>query len=86
MDEAKAIIKSLVVKTLLKLAGFRAWVASLFFNYVWKHIMIAIKKMRNSAQTKKEIENELKDYKEVINDPKSTADDIKNAGSDLING
>lgn len=84
--DIKAIIKSLVVKTLLRLSGLRAWVASMFFNYIWKHVMRAIKMIRNKRQVNKEVNEQLKKYKEVINDPDASADDIKNAGSDLLNG
>lgn len=81
--DIKAIIKSLVVKTLLKLGGFQAWVANIIFNIAWKKIKKLIQKLKNKKQANKEVNDAFNKYKEVVENPSSSADDIRNSFDDL---
>lgn len=83
MKGVKAIIKSLVVKTLLKLGGFQAWVANIIFNIAWKKIKKLIQKLKNKKQASKEVNDAFNKYKEVVENPSSSADDIRNSFDDL---
>jgi hypothetical protein len=76
----KSIIKRFVIKTLLKLSGLRAWVASIVFNIVWKKIIIPI---INHFKVTNEVKKDAKDYEKVVNNPKSSADDVRNAFDDF---
>lgn len=81
--DIKAIIKSLVVKTLLRLGGFQAWVANIIFNIAWKKIKKLIQKLKNKKQANKEVNDAFNKYKEVVENPSSSADDIRNSFDDL---
>lgn len=81
--DIKAIIKSLVVKTLLKLGGFQAWVANIIFNIAWKKIKKLIQKLKNKKQANKEVNDAFNKYKEVVENPSSSADDIRDSFDDL---
>ena len=76
----KAIIKSFVVKTLLKLSGLRALAANIVFNVIWKKVIIPI---INYLKTKKEVDEKAKKYEQVIKNPDSSADDIRGAFDDF---
>jgi biopolymer transport protein ExbB/TolQ len=83
MKDIKAIIKSLVVKTLLKLGGFQAWVANIVFNVIWKKIQKLLKQYQTKNQANKEVNGAFNKYKEVVENPSSSADDIRNSFDDL---
>lgn len=86
LDVIKSQLQKFLIASMLKLAGWQAWVANMVFNVIWKRLVVLIKKYQNKKETDKEVSEQLNDYKEVINDSKSSAEDIKNAGRDLING
>ena len=73
-------IKSYLLKATTGLVGWRAWVAKLLIKYAVKFL----KMLFTYLDTKKEVEEQLKKYDEVINDPKSSADDIRNAAPDFL--
>lgn len=76
----KALIKDLVIKTLLKFSGLKAWVASFLFNVVWKQV---IQPVINYFKVKKSVDKAADKYEKVVNDPNSSADDVANAFDDL---
>lgn len=76
----KAYIKSLVIKSLLKFSGLRAWAAGILFNFVWNKI---IQPMINHFKVSKAVKDESKKYEDVVKNPKSSADDIRNAFDDF---
>lgn len=76
----KAILKSFVIKTLLKLSGLRAWVASFIFNKAWKKI---IQPIVNKATVKKEVKDAKDKADKVMDNPASSVDDIHNAFDDF---
>lgn len=81
--DIKAIIKSLVVRMWLKLAGWQAWVADIVFNVVWKKLVKLFKQYENKQKAEKEVDQSLEKYEKIIENPKSSADDIRNAFDDL---
>lgn len=76
----KAIIKNLVIKTLLKLSGLRAWVASFVFNVVWKKV---IQPIINSLQTKKEVKDAKDKADKIMDNPNSSVGDVHDAFDDF---
>ena len=82
-------ILSYAVRTWAGLTGGWAWLVELVVTRIYKKIIApAVTKAWAQAmaklETNKEINEELKKYKEVINDPKSTADDVKNSAPDFL--
>ena len=80
---------SVAIRSWAGLTGGWAWLVELIVTRIYKKIIApAIAKAWNQAMAKlevnKEINDELKKYKEVINDPKSTADDVKKAAPDFL--
>lgn len=78
MEALKAIIKNFVIATQLKLFGFRAWVAGIIFNKIWKIVEVQVvdiyQKVKDKVLTKK-LEEELKkpnqDKEQIIKDGKN---------------
>lgn len=79
------LAKSLGVKFFLGLSGFQGWIANVFLNVIFKKIKELIKRFEIENQVKHEIENQKENYEKVINNPNSTADDVRRAGSDILN-
>lgn len=76
----KAIVKNLVFNVLVKLSGWKAWLAKFLFNVVWKEW---IQKFINKITVKKTVDKAADKYEKVVNDPSSSADDVRNAFDDL---
>lgn len=76
----KAIIKNLVIKTIFKLSGLRAWVASFIFNVAWKKI---IQPAINSLKVKKEVKDAKGKADAIMDNPSSSVDDVHNAFDDF---
>lgn len=88
-DAAVKKLISVAIRSWAGLAGSLAWLVELIaVRFYKKAIRPAIVKAWAQAmaklETNKEINEELKKYKEVINDPKSTADDVKNSAPDFL--
>lgn len=81
--DIKAILKSLVVRTWLKLGGIQAWVADIVFNVIWKKIQKLLKQYQTKKQVDKEVDNAFDKYKSVVEKPDSSADDLRNSFDDL---
>ncbi len=79
-DALAELIKSYLVKAATGLVGWRAWLA----NFLIKNIMKFLKILFTYLDTKHEVKVELEKYKKVLNDPNSTADDIRNAAPDFL--
>jgi len=79
-DALTELIKSYLVKATTGLVGWRAWVAKLLIKYTIKYLKVLF----TYIETKKEVKEQLKKYEKVINDPKSSADDIRNAAPDFL--
>lgn len=78
------LLTSFGVKAMAGLAGWQAWIIDLvlnkllkLFNKWWNNLLIAIK-------VKKEVQDELKKYEGVVDDKKSTADDVKKSAPDFL--
>ena len=79
----KALIEYLKLKAIKVLAGasgFQALIARYALNLVIKLVIRAHKHLEVS----KEVKENLDKYKKVIDDPNSTADDIRNAAPDFL--
>lgn len=78
------LLKSYGVKAIAGLSGWKAWLANLILNKVYKALKIAAMRIYNFLITSKEIKDELKKYDEIINKPNSTEEEIRDAGRDFI--
>lgn len=73
------------VRTIAGLSGGWAWLVELIVTKIYKNFLRpAFIKAWSQVLVNKEVNDELKKYKEVINDPKSTADDVKKAAPDFL--
>lgn len=72
------------VKAFAGLASWQAWLADIILNKLWKAFLIAWNKAMNNMEQNKDAQEELKKYEKTINDPNSTAKDIRDAGSDFL--
>lgn len=79
-----SLLQSLGVKALAGLAGWQAWLLNIFLKYVWKYLVIGFKKLLVIFRVRKEVKEELKEYKEDINKEGVTADEIKQAGKGFL--
>lgn len=85
-------IKTQAMKALvsagLKVTGPIGMIASIaiskFSKLLWKVLYKFGVRKKNQIQEKLETQEELKQYTEKLNDPKSTPEDIKNAGRDFL--
>lgn len=72
----------------LKMTGPIGIIASFFIGkfseYAWKFLYKLGVKSKNAIEEKIESEEELKEYKEKINDEAAKPEDIKNAGRDFL--
>lgn len=72
----------------LKVTGPVGIVLNIFISKAAKAMWKLLYKMgvrkKNQIQEKLETQEELKQYTEKLNDPKSTPEDIKNAGRDFL--
>lgn len=73
-------LKSYALKAIVGLVGWRAWLARLLINAIFS----IAKFLSKYLEVNKEVQKQLDKYSEVINDPKSTADDIRNAAPDFL--
>lgn len=78
------LLQSWGVKAFTGLAGFKAWLVNLILSKVWKAVLRAWNKAMKNIEESKQAQDELKKYKEVLNDPNSTAKDIRDSGRDFI--
>lgn len=83
----KAVFKvmtKVLAKVGLSLTGPIGWIASLFadkiLKKVWQLFWAGVTFAKEFFQTKKEV----KDYKDVVNKPGATAEEIKDAGKDFL--
>lgn len=82
------LVKNAFVDWIARTAGYTTgffggiikWIADKFYEFTRKHARRPVVKMETDA----EVDEQLKEYKEKINDPNATADDIRNAGDDFI--
>ncbi len=80
METVKAIIKNYLIATQLKLLGFRAWVAGVIFNKIWKIIEVQVVDIYQKIKDKKavkELESDLK---------KGDEEKIKEDGKNILEG
>lgn len=84
LDAVKAILKKFLITTTLKLAGWQAWVVDIIFNVIWKKLVNLGKQEINKVQTEKEQKVILDEHKKVINNPNSSADDIRNSDESFL--
>lgn len=83
-DVIKNYLKQFLISTTLKLSGGWAWVANLFFNYVWKYLVKLGIKFNNMLKNKKQASEKLDDHMQVINDPNSSAEDVRNSDDTFL--
>lgn len=76
----KAIFKNLVFTFAVKLSGWRAWLAKMFFNVVWKKL---IQPMINLVTVKKEVKDAKDKADKVMDDPSSSGDAVHDAFDDF---
>ena len=74
------MVKSWAVSAMTGLTGWRLWLA----KAVLKYAVAAAKKIASDAAVKAEISKQLDKTEGVLNDPNASADDIRNAGDDLL--
>lgn len=79
-------VRDVVISYALRLAGvasgFWGFVAKIAAKYLWK---LAVK-LGIRVETSIENKKELKEYVKDINEPSASADDIKKAGKDFLQG
>ena len=85
MKSTLDIIRKYLVASVLKLAGFRAWLANLILKQVFKLVEKYFKDLKNKNENKKEEQENLEKYKEVVNDKTKTPDQVRDAGRDFLN-
>lgn len=85
MKSTLDIIRKYLVATVLKLAGFRAWLANVVLKQVFKLVEKYFKDLKNKNENKKEEQENLEKYKEVVNDKTKTPDQVRDAGRDFLN-
>lgn len=73
-------LKSYALSAVTGLVGWRAWLVRLFINLIFK----LAKFLSNYLEVKHEVKENLEKYEKVINDPNSTADDIRNSAGDFL--
>jgi hypothetical protein len=79
------ILRKYLVATVLKLSGFRAWLANLVFKVVFKKIEKWFKELKTKKENEKEEQDNLNKYKDVVNDKTKTPDEVRDAGKDFLN-
>lgn len=79
-DAFAELLKSNLLKAITGLTGWRAWLAKLAIKFLVKLVGIFAKYL----EVKKEVKKDLEKYKKVINDPNSSADDIRDAAPDFL--
>lgn len=84
-DSLKGYIKDLIIKTILKLSGLKAWVVGLVIKYLFKQVDYFLKKQEIKKEQTKLGDQAKKDYENVINDPNKTLDEKSKAIDDLFN-
>lgn len=85
MKSTLDIIRKYLVASVLKLAGFRAWLANVVLKQVFKLVEKYFKDLKNKNENKKEEQENLEKYKEVVNDKTKTPDEVRDAGRDFLN-
>jgi len=85
MKSTLDIIRKYLVASVLKLAGFRAWLANVILKQVFKLVEKYFKDLKNKNENKKEEKENLEKYKEVVNDKTKTPDQVRDAGRDFLN-
>lgn len=85
MKAALDIIKKYLVTQVLRLAGLKAWIANIVFNVIIKKIVKWYNDLMNLLENKKEEKENLNEYKDVVNEPSKTKEDIKDAGRKFLN-
>jgi len=79
-DALTNLIQGYLVKAVSGLVGWRAWLA----NKLIKYVIMFLRKLFIYLDTRSEVKHALEKYKKVVNDPKSSADDIRNAAPDFL--
>lgn len=79
------ILRKYLVATVLKLSGFRAWLANIIFKVIFKKIEKWFKELQTKKENQKEENQNLEKYKEVINDKTKTPGQVRDAGKDFLN-
>lgn len=74
------LVQGMLLKAVVGLVGWRAWLANLAINYMVKLLKVLLA----YVETRSEVKQALEKYRTVLNDPNSTADDIRNAASDFF--
>lgn len=85
MKSTLDIIRKYLVATVLKLAGFRAWLANIILKQVFKKIEQYFKKQEIKKEEQKKSEAAKGKYETIINDPNKTAEEKHQAIDDLFN-
>lgn len=84
-DSLKSYIKDLIIKTILKLSGLKAWVVGLVIKYLFKQVDYFLKKQEIKKEETKKGEEAKKDYEVIINDPDKSIEEKHKAIDDLFN-
>ncbi len=79
-DAFVGLVQGTLLKAVVGLVGWRAWLANLAISYMVKLLKVLLA----YAETKSEVKQALEKYRKVLNDPTSTADDIRNAAPDFL--
>ena len=79
-----SVITKGLVRIGLKMVGPVGWVASFFIDWVLKKAWPVVVRVVVGLVEKKETAKELKDYGDKINKPDATAEEIKDAGKDML--
>lgn len=79
-DAFVGLVQGMLLKAVVGLVGWRAWLANLAISYMVKLLKVLLA----YVETRSEVKQALEKYRKVLNDPASTADDIRNAAPDFL--
>lgn len=80
----KSMIKNAIMRSVGVAGGFPGMVIGFVASKLIKLGMLLLKHSENRAEAVKQVTEEKTVYDKVINDPKSSAEDIKAAGPDFL--
>lgn len=85
---AQSVVKSMIKNAIMRAVGVAGGLPGMIIGVVVGKLiklgLIQAKHAENKAEAVKQVTEEKTQYDKVINDPKSTAEDIKSAGPDFL--
>lgn len=85
-----ALVKNFAVQAILKSisasTGFLGWLAGIFVNKAFELARKLIRRKVVETEAAEESKQELKEYDKKINKPGATAEEIKDAGKEFLEG